>query len=225
MLAPVDHVAVFLDWQNVYMRARDSFHSRGDDFTCGQVHPVDLAEHLVADGPPDAERQLAQVRIYRGIPDQAVDERAYAAARRQVSAWEKDERVKMFTTKLRYPDGWTPGRANSDKPREKGIDVSLAVDLVTCGMDGMFDVGIVMSSDQDLDPALDYMSRRKISRNGPSVEVAAWRGSLGRRPNRIGIGGPHPPYCHWLSETDYWGLQDTRDYTHPLPTDHMPKRQ
>jgi uncharacterized LabA/DUF88 family protein len=210
---PVEHVFVFLDWQNVYMRARESFHDPYADAYCGQVDPLDLALELCKRGAPGARRQLAQVRIYRGIPDQAHDARGYAAARRQIGQWEKDSRVKVFTRPLRYPDGWTP--SGPEKAREKGVDVQLALDVVTCGLDGMYDTGIVFSADQDLVPALEYMDRRRISRGKPRMEVVAWKGDYGRRPNRISIGGGRP-YCHWLDNQAYWGMQDETDYTQPV---------
>lgn len=88
----------------------------------------------------------------------------------------------------------------------------MALDIVTCGLDGLYNVGIVMSSDQDMIPALEYMDRRRISRGAPITEVAAWTGDMGRRPNRITVGKGRP-YCHWLTKEDYWGVQDERDYT------------
>ncbi|MEZ0446609.1 NYN domain-containing protein [Cellulomonas sp. ICMP 17802] len=211
-----DGVYLFLDWQNVYMRARESFHERYAPFTAGQVDPVDLAHVLLSRGPVGEPRELLQVRIYRGIPDQVHDPKAYAAARRQIASWQRDPRVQVFSRVLRgYPSDWgKPGC--TEKPREKGVDVSLALDVVTCGLDGMYDVGIVMSSDQDIVPALEYMDRRRISRGKPVTEVAAWRGDMGRRPNRITVGKGRP-YCHWLSQADYWGVQDERDYTAPAP--------
>lgn len=206
----VEHVFVFLDWQNVYMRARESFHAPGDPYQCGQVDPLDLALDLTSRGAEGTTRQLSQVRIYRGVPDQKYDAKGYAAARRQIASWERDSRVKVFPRTLRYPDGWIPGAAI--KPREKGVDVALALDVVTCGLDAHYDTGIVMSADQDLVPALEYMERRRISRGKPRTEVASWTGENGRRPNRISIGGGKP-YCHWLDQQVYWGLMDTRDYT------------
>ena len=58
--------------QNVYMRARESFHEARAPYTCGQVDPLDLALLLVGRGPGDTDRKLEQVRIYRGDPGSAV---------------------------------------------------------------------------------------------------------------------------------------------------------
>jgi len=120
--------------------------------------------------------------------------------------------VHVYARVLRgYSKDWgRPGCVET--PCEKSVDVSLALDIVTCGLDGLYDVGVVMSSDQDIVPALEYMDRRRIFRGKPLTEVAAWRGDLGRRPNRITVGKGRP-FCHWLSQQDYWGVQDERDYT------------
>jgi hypothetical protein len=207
----LEHVFVFLDWQNVYMRAREAFHERGTGFTSGQVDPLELALELTRRGAEGHNRQLAQVRIYRGMPDQKFDPRGYAAARRQTARWGRDSRVKLFTRTLRYPAGYPDCE---DAPREKGVDVQLALDVVTTGLDGLYDTGIVMSADQDLTPALEYMERRQISRGKPRLEVAAWKGDMGRRPNRITTGGGKP-FCHWFGKQDYLPLQDETNYTKP----------
>lgn len=43
-------VVVFLDYQNVYRRARDTFHDALDPSYCGQIIPVRLAQLIVARG-------------------------------------------------------------------------------------------------------------------------------------------------------------------------------
>jgi hypothetical protein len=212
---------VFFDWQNVYMHARRSFHSDLDPFVKGQVNPVDLAEELTSRGPTGVERELVGIRIYRGIPDQAYNEKGYAAARRQRAAWERDSRVVVTGRTLRYPPGYVHGQTLTDEVREKGIDVALALDFVTMAGDGVFDVGIMMSSDQDLLPALERVDQRRRTRgSGPTVEVAAWTGH-GGRAFRLSFGG-NRPFCHWLDQQTYWGVVDERDYTLPSPLDHRP---
>ena len=62
-----DRVVVFLDWQNVYKGAREAFCAFSSLHWHGQVGPTALAQHLADDSPFD--RQLEQVRIYRGLPD------------------------------------------------------------------------------------------------------------------------------------------------------------
>lgn len=212
-------VVVFCDWQNIYRRARGAyFKHEVDPVERGQVDPVDLGELLVKRGHRDGApaRGLSQVRIYRGMPRQERDERAYAAARSQHSHWSRNRKVELLTRPISYPDEWTPGRHDCDQPREKGVDVSLAVDLVTMASERRFDVGVVFSADNDLLPAVEYVARQHQRDNSaPQIEVAAWSGSLNsHRPSRLNPAGFNV-WCHWLSQEDYWGVEDSNRY--PLP--------
>jgi len=45
--------------------------------------------------------------------------------------------------------------------REKGIDVKLATDLIVGAIDGKYDTAIIVSSDSDLVPAIDWVRMRK----------------------------------------------------------------
>lgn len=47
------------------------------------------------------------------------------------------------------------------RPREKGTDVRIAVDLVVGAIDNLYDSAILVSSDTDLIPALDYVKYKK----------------------------------------------------------------
>lgn len=47
-----------------------------------------------------------------------------------------------------------------ERLREKGIDVKLATDLIVGAVDDKYDVAIVVSSDSDLVPAIDWVRRR-----------------------------------------------------------------
>lgn len=58
-------------------------------------------------------------------------------------------------------------------PREKGVDVALAIALVESAMLNEYDVAIVFSGDTDLIPAVEMAFRRTT----PRVEIAAWSGA------------------------------------------------
>lgn len=47
------------------------------------------------------------------------------------------------------------------KSREKGIDVKMAVDLMVGSIDSKYDTAIVVSSDTDLVPAIDWVRKRQ----------------------------------------------------------------
>lgn len=48
-----------------------------------------------------------------------------------------------------------------ERVREKGIDVKLATDLIVGAVDDKYDTAIVVSSDADLVPAIDWVRKRK----------------------------------------------------------------
>jgi hypothetical protein len=101
---------------------------------------------------------------------------------------------------LRYPKDWP-----SVKPEEKGIDVALAIDVVRMAIDGLYDVGVVCSTDTDLRPALEYVNTKFFPT--PRVEVMAWRGGS----KRLSVPDMNI-WCHYLDRTDFDALCDPTDY-------------
>ena len=64
-------LVVFIDSQNVYMRARTIFNFGGADHPVGQIDPLKVGNLLAA--KLGADYELSQVRIYRGIPSNEID--------------------------------------------------------------------------------------------------------------------------------------------------------
>ncbi|MER6554600.1 NYN domain-containing protein [Streptomyces sp. NPDC001725] len=199
-----DRVVVFYDYQNTYMQARRLYHERWEGWNKGQFDPVALAQHLAADSPYG--RHLHQVRIYRGQPDASRQPGSYGASRRQHAQWERNPLVKLVTRPLRYPTAWPQERA-----QEKGIDVQLSMDFAVMATRGEFDVGIMVSADTDLKPALEYVAELTASRGRPRAEVAAWSVD-GQHCRRLAIKGRNL-YCHWVGEDIYKTVRDDTDYT------------
>ena len=152
-----------------------------------------------------SDRELDQVRVYRGRPDSQKDPRGYGANLRQCTRWEKDPRAKVVWRTLRYPQNWP-----QEKEEEKGIDVALAIDFVTMAVRGEYDVGGIMSTDTDLKPALEAVA--EMGGNPyPRAEVAAWS-TPEQHSRRLSIPGRRL-WCHWLAENDYRAVADPTDYT------------
>jgi hypothetical protein len=191
---------LFLDYQNVYRRARDSFHQHWEPPERGQIDPMRLGQLLVDRNPG---RELAGVRIYRGRPDSSKDPRGYGANRRQGTAWEQ-RGATVITRTLRYPATWP-----EDREEEKGIDVALAVDFVVMAVRGEYDVGILMSTDTDLKPALEAVVALGGNRT-PHCEVAAWS-ARGAHSRRLSIKGTSV-WCQWLDEDAYRQVADPTNY-------------
>jgi len=196
-----DRVAVFFDYQNLYRSARECFSPPGAPHREGQVDPLALARLIASRSP--FPRRLDQVRIYRGLPHAWRDPKGYGAASRQCRRWAQGGAV-VTTRPLRYPANWP-----NSPPEEKGIDVVLALDFVLGAMTGDFEVGILMSLDTDLRPALERVVQQAAAR----AEVAAWSAPSGHS-RRLALPGRRL-WCHWLDQADYRVVADPTDYTRP----------
>jgi len=202
-------VIVFLDWQNIYNSARRAFHHESAaPHIEGQIDPLLMGQYLAALNPG---QELLQVRVYRGLPDSTKQPKGFAANERQTAAWLSSHLVHVTRRALQYPRGWPEGSLPGEKPREKGIDVALAIDFVRLAIEDTYDVGILVSSDTDLTPALEAVWDYK-GREGPRPETAAWS-VPGAHSRRLSLSGSRRLWCHWLDEGVYRSLVDPVDYT------------
>ena len=198
----LDRLAVYIDYQNAYRGARQAFGSESDHHTVGQFDPMRVAKAIAQRKPnyPGAKlRTLVGVRIYRGLPGSTRDPRGYAAARKQTASW----RGAIGPNGLRADIRLRPIAYGAGGPREKGIDVQLALDLAFAASDGLFDVVVLFSGDSDLLPALE-----RASRSGVACEAAVWVGGGRRLPRK-----DYVKWEHRLDDRDYGQLQDPFDYT------------
>ena len=195
-------LALFVDVQNTYRGARTSFFSDSAPSISGQFDPARLGTHIESrGGPGNMVCSLSEVRVYTGRPEAVKDPKTYAAHMKQCDVWGKDG-VTIVYRALRYPRGWPAQGA-----QEKGIDTALAIDFVTMAVDGLFDIGVIMSTDTDLLPALEFVRSRFAGQR--HVAVAAWRSPHSRR--RLSIPGSNV-WCHWLNRDDYDSVADSTDY-------------
>jgi hypothetical protein len=137
------------------------------------------------------------------------DPKGNSASSRQKARWEKAGIV-VKTRPLRYPLEWP-----QEKPQEKGVDVQLAIDYVTMASRGEYDVGVLVSCDTDLRPALE-----EVQRVHKSTEVAAWQSGSGNSP-RLSLpdGQRGPVWCHWLDLSVFERCCDKTDYNKPTPSE------
>ncbi|MBN2177591.1 MAG: NYN domain-containing protein [Demequinaceae bacterium] len=202
-----DRVMVFLDYQNVYWSARAAFHgTRPSPGRYGDVDPAKLGAILNDMGP--GARTLAGVRIYRGRPSPKLDPRSHRTWQRQAAAWQASGAT-VVTQAIWYPVGW-PNVDAGQRPKEKGIDVALAVDLVDLAHRREYDIAIVFSLDADLIPALERVQTIGLGKGRPRIEVAAWSGGT---TDTHRLRTSRNTWCHWLNETVYRQVQDLTDYT------------
>ena len=205
-----ERVAVFFDYENVHRTGHSQYSQYGTPVHETVFDPSELAERICAKRNRPSE--LVSVRVYRGRPVPQHQPVPTSAFDMQVNAWTKDPRVAIISRALKYDFPY-------DDPtqflaQEKGIDVSLAIDLVEAAMKGSYDAMVVFSSDTDLLPALELV--RKI--HNVHIEIACWSegNPLWLREGLSQDPPVHFPYCHFMKGEDFLGARDTTAYNMTL---------
>ena len=206
---PVKRTAVFIDGQNLFHGAREAF---GYTYPNYDVHA--LARRLCA----ARGWQLVQTRFYTGIPDPADNQfwhRFWEGKLRAIS-WQG---VHVYGRALRYrnktvklPDG---ARHTFLSGEEKGIDVRIALDIIRMAHRKEYDVGLVLSQDQDLSEVAEEI--RAIAREQDRwMKIACAFPSSPTSRNRRGI-----DKTDWvrIDRATYDACLDRRDYRRGLPAD------
>ena len=139
----------FVDGQNLFHSAKQAF-----GYTFPNYDILRLARRICS----DQGWALAQVRFCTGIPDPTDNDfwhhfwthKLAQMGRTGVHVYSRSLRYRNKSFKL--PDGT---QHTVLVGQEKGIDVRLALDLVTLAIDGHYDVGLILSQDQDLSEAVE----------------------------------------------------------------------
>lgn len=174
MLEPENKRAIaFIDGSNVRYAAKEAF---GDEI--GNHNPLALAK-LVCE---ENGWQLSGVHYYIGVPDINVTEDGHYAWMKRCSRWRR-QGVNVFTRALQHDDAGTP--------REKGIDVRLALDVMAHHTRGDFDVAIIFSQDQDFSEVVDEVKSAARLRDQWIQVVSAFPHS-DQSKNGKGISGTLP---------------------------------
>ena len=147
------YAVAFFDGQNLFQHAKAAF---------GHFHPNYDPRSLASAVCESKGWRLTQVRFYTGIPTRERDPRWHDYWTRRLTAM---HRAGINVTKryLRYheeekelPDGTTE---TVYVPREKGIDLRLALDVVRMARTNQFDAALIFSQDQDLAEMVDEVGR------------------------------------------------------------------
>lgn len=139
---------IFFDGQNLYHGVKDAWGVKdalGNINNPNYFYPSfdveQLADAIVQATPG---RIISQIRFYTGVPDP------------NLGAKEKFWHT-FWSNKLRYLKNkgvvTYKGRLNSAE-QEKGVDVSIAIDLIRFTYDKSYDVAIIISQDWDFGPAI-----------------------------------------------------------------------
>ena len=139
-------VIVFVDGQNLYRQAKMAWRA-GDGASSRYSWPsydVEKLAKALAERTPG--RRLVETRFYTGVPKRSASPRWHVF-------WANKIRPLIRRGVYVYR-----GRINSGG-QEKGVDVSLALDLVVAAYERRFDVAIIVSQDSDFGPAVQQAKR------------------------------------------------------------------
>ncbi|MCX6880253.1 MAG: NYN domain-containing protein [Verrucomicrobia bacterium] len=198
----IKRAIAFVDGQNLFRCAKTAF---GYSYPNFDVHA--LASAVCA----RQDWQLGEVRFYTGIPDPADDpawSHFWAGKLLQMSR----QGVITYTRSLRYrnqrlrlPDGTEHTILVS---QEKGIDVRLALDIVSAAHHQRADVLLVFSQDQDLSEVADEIRTIAVAQD-LWIKTASAFPSSPTSTNRRGING-----TDWIriDRALYDSCLDPRDY-------------
>lgn len=204
-------IMIFMDGQNIYHLAKKAWAPVPPDgwspYSFPSYDVEKLAKELVL---RQSQCVLSGIRFYTGVPDASYSD-----------FWHD-----FWTNKLRYLASRRielyRGRINPNG-QEKGVDVSLAIDLIKLTYEQAYDTAIIVSQDQDFGPAVK-LAKEIAHGQGRMVQfISAFpfeetriNPATGRNvTNRRGI-----PGCAWvhITKTMYDACYDSREYrSNPPP--------
>lgn len=198
----IKRVVVFIDGQNLYYAAKDAF-----GYTAPNYDVVKLAASVCT----RKGWTLGQVRFYTGVPGlpdkpdwHRFWQNRFSVMGRQ-GVWVYSRPLKYRNKTIRLPDG---SKFTYLTGSEKGIDVRLALDVVSLGHAAKYDVALLFSQDQDLSEVADEI--RVISRQqGRWLRIASAFPDSPTSRNHRGINK-----TDWIpiDRTEYDACIDPRDY-------------
>lgn len=203
---------VFVDGQNLYRHAKDAF---------GYHYPNYDIMKLAVNTCAAKAWNLVQTNFYTGVPDPIDDPRWNHFWTAKLAAMGR-QGVKVFSRSLRYrnqtftlPDGTIHSFLHGE---EKGIDVRLALDIVSSANRNEYDVALIFSQDQDLSEVADEI--REISRmHNRWIKIACAYPVSPTTKNRRGINN-----SEWikLTKAEYDLCLDPKDYRAKKPLASQP---
>lgn len=194
---------VFFDGQNLYHGARDAWApdkalNLKTPYSWPSYDVEKLANELVLRVP---DRNLGQIRFYTGVPGW-----------HQNAVWHQ-----FWANKLRFlgSRGIYVYRGRISKGgQEKGVDVSIAIDLLKLTYEKAYDVAILVTGDSDLGPAVKLAKEiAKTNAAFPAFE-SAFAFEPGKHDPR---GIPGTTWVH-IDKALYDACRDHTEYRGPKLT-------
>lgn len=221
-------VQIFIDGGNFHFLALKPLNIQEGNFD------FDAFAFFLADGRIVSEKGK---RFYVGtVREKEGDDRSKRAMARQVrlfnelkkTAWEiktsklreRTERIVIDSRVLDYKKIQKCGihEIVYQTFREKGIDVKIATDLVAAAIDDKFDTAILVSSDTDLVPMVDWIRfrlKKKVEYVGFSI------------PDKTGNGNDVRPTQSLISRSDVQRVlveSDIRRFHRPTEVNNVPRQ-
>lgn len=188
----------FFDGQNLFHAARKAF-----GYTYPNYDPGKLALAVCT----RRGWRLQQSRFYTGVPSVTHLPKWYRFWRRKLRATARTG-VYVYSRPLRYRTEVAVNGMVVRLAEEKGIDVRIAIDILSCAIRGQCDVALVFSQDQDFSEVADEI--RLVARErGCWLKIASAFPVSEASPNRRGI-----DKTDWIAieRATYDACVDPRDY-------------
>ncbi len=208
-------VLAFIDGQNAY-KACERLYGHGP------THPILLGDCL------RDNRKLVGVRYYSGVPNPNIDPDGRKRSDLRHNLMRRTG-VTVIPRQLRYRWEWGFDRSALPDPmknqgsthqttvkpfqraREKGIDLSIGLDVIELALGGYMDVAVILSSDTDLCEAARAVHQATIAAGARvSVEAALFTDA------KKAIVLNHYDHTRQLRYGDFDAARDSFDYSAPI---------
>lgn len=198
----VKRAMAFIDGQNLYQHAKDAFGHHHPNYDPLKLHTAVCAHH---GWTPNL------VRFYTGVPSKQENQMWGGYWEKRLLQMKRSG-VHTTTRPLRYRKTITTDAGGEQvevsTPQEKGIDVRLALDVVSTARSRQWDVAVIFSQDQDLAEVVKEV--RSISREQDRwMEICC---AFPSGPNATSRRGIDKTTWFRMEESFYNECVDPRDY-------------
>ena len=187
---------VFIDGQNLYHLAKRAWGSDASSEYSWPSYDVEKLSHALVNETYDGT--LAEIRLYTGVPD--------PKAGSKQEFW-----YGFWLNKIRHLRRQGiyvyRGRVNVGG-QEKGVDVSLAVDLIRATYDYQYEAAIILSQDSGFGPAIRLAKQIAKGQGRMLAFESRYPVGPGSRSRRGVPGTTWRP----IDKETYDACQDSRDY-------------
>ena len=202
----VKRAMAFIDGQNLYQHAKDAFGHHHPNYDPLKLHAAVCAHH---GWTPNL------VRFYTGVPSKQENQMWGGYWEKRLLQMKRSG-VHATTRPLRYRKTITTDadgkQIETSIPQEKGIDVRLALDVVSTARSRQWDVAVIFSQDQDLAEVVKEV--RNISR-----EQDRWMEICCAFP-----GGPNATSRRGIDKTSWFRMEEAFYNECIDPRDYRPAR-